>query len=1570
MVYLQERFGGAKDGDQSVDEMQSRRRVGWAKRRLVTTSEPAAYLCIGVLSNVHYLPGFPGPLPFELETGYISADEKNDVQLFYYFIKSERDPTKDPLILWLTGGPRCSAISGMMYEIGPLYFNKVEYDGTLPTLKLNPYSWTKVANIIFLDAPVGTGFSYSNSIQGSLAGDIISGIQTRTFLKKWFFDHPEFLLNPFYIGGDSYSGITIPLLALDVSDGNKGGIEPAINLKGYILGNPKTDRRVDRNGQIPYAHGMGLISNELFESLKKNCEGEYYNVDPSNKECTKDLEAFSECVSKLNGPQILEPKCIFASPKPSANIGVRRSLNENSSKFLRSPPPDPGFECRGKVEEWSRCDFGLPYTREIASVVEYHANLSSRGYRSLIYSGDHDFVVPFRGTEAWIKSLNYSIVDDWRPWNVGIQIAGSNVHYLPGFPGPLPFELETGYISADEKNDVQLFYYFIKSERDPTKDPLILWLTGGPGCSAISGMMYEIGPLYFNKVEYDGTLPTLKLNPYSWTKVANIIFLDAPVGTGFSYSNSIQGSLTGDIISGIQTRTFLKKWFFDHPEFLLNPFYIGGDSYSGITIPPLALDVSDGNKGGIEPAINLKGYILGNPGTNRRVDHNGQIPYAHGMGLISNELFESLKKNCEGEYYNVDPSNKECTKDLEAFSECVSKLNGAQILEPICIFASPKPSANIGVRRSLNENSSKFLRSPPPDPGFECRGKVEEWSRCDYGLPYTSEIASVVEYHANLSSRGYRSLIYSGDHDFVVPFRGTEAWIKSLNYSIVDDWRPWNVGIQIAGKDGLRLRLLLTCLQNGITEPWQRIPSVVAIFSVEASFVLLDPSNDHYAAIINVVISSRTITEWLQTYSLEQLSEFSSHALKLFADNSKMIRHDVPLVISLLKVLVSTLRISQKRKLYQPHFTLSHEGLFQLCQAVDTDVRSSLAAELGLRAMLMSTPPAVLNYEISTFIPDGKVLLLKSVTWGICTASRPYATDQVFQIPTGSYYTSVSEEDHSQDSLISKLLRWVTASVILEKVLESFKTLFSPEIKNARTLQALLENVERRHMQSSVNDYAESRSNNEVLASIILYLQQLLVVESRVLSSVVSALSLLLSYYKPWEDLTSTQTELEKIEERHACQTLIVIFSSALKGKSSELGLLPILTHQDLVKSGVFEWEKNFLIDGLSDACILEVSDEAIEAKIEEIISQFEVLSSENQLLRESIVEKDKLILELEAALDQVGCGAGKCNIEIVGQPLYHHKGLGCMGMSAFYGPSKPESDMISLARHAVNRGITFLDTSDVYGPHTNETLLGKALSDGYRDKVELATKFGLSHDESNNWYVHGDPAYVRAACEGSLKRLQVDCIDLYYQHRVDTSLPIEVTIKYVGLSEASASTIRRANAVHPVTAVQLEWSLWSRDAEEEIIPTCRELGIGIVAYSPLGRGFLSSGPKILENVSDEDLRKQFPRFQAENMENNKRVFEKVNEMARRKGCTPAQLALAWVHHQGSDVCPIPGTTKIENLEQNIGALSIKLSPKEMSELESFASEDVVKGHRSIAVSTLTWKHQETPLFSTWKPNN
>ncbi|CAN1830041.1 Probable aldo-keto reductase 2 [Linum perenne] len=304
-------------------------------------------------------------------------------------------------------------------------------------------------------------------------------------------------------------------------------------------------------------------------------------------------------------------------------------------------------------------------------------------------------------------------------------------------------------------------------------------------------------------------------------------------------------------------------------------------------------------------------------------------------------------------------------------------------------------------------------------------------------------------------------------------------------------------------------------------------------------------------------------------------------------------------------------------------------------------------------------------------------------------------------------------------------------------------------------------------------------------------------------------------------------------------------------------------------------------------------------------------------------------------------------------------QGLGCMGMSAFYGPPKPESDMIALIHHAINKGVTFLDTSDIYGPHTNEVLLGKALKGGVRDKVELATKFGIASYEDDKMGARGDPAYVRSACEASLKRLQVDCIDLYYQHRIDTTVPIEVTvgelkklveegkIKYIGLSEASAATIRRAHAVHPITAVQLEWSLWSRDVEEEIVPVCslyRELGIGIVAYSPLGRGFLASGPKLVDNLDEGDFRKIQPRFKGENMDHNRTLFDRVTELANRKGCTTSQLALAWVHHQGDDVCPIPGTTKIENLNQNIGALSVKLTQEEMAKLEAIASADSVKG--------------------------
>lgn len=299
-------------------------------------------------------------------------------------------------------------------------------------------------------------------------------------------------------------------------------------------------------------------------------------------------------------------------------------------------------------------------------------------------------------------------------------------------------------------------------------------------------------------------------------------------------------------------------------------------------------------------------------------------------------------------------------------------------------------------------------------------------------------------------------------------------------------------------------------------------------------------------------------------------------------------------------------------------------------------------------------------------------------------------------------------------------------------------------------------------------------------------------------------------------------------------------------------------------------------------------------------------------------------------------------------------QGLGCAGMSGFYGPPKPDEEMIKLIHHAINSGVTFLDTADFYGPHINEVLLGKALKGGMREKVQLATKFGIVAYDGKELEVRGDPAYVRASCEASLKRLDIDCIDLYYQLRIDTRVPIEATmgelkklveegkIKYIGLSEGStsvlsASTLRRAHAVHPITAVQMEWSLWTRDVEEEIVPTCRELGIGIVAFTPLGRGFFSSGPKIVETLPASLLQRYQPKFQPENLEHTKNMFDRVSGIAAMKGCTPGQVALAWLHHKGGDVCPLPGTTKVENFDQNIGALSVELTAEEMAELESIA---------------------------------
>ncbi|XP_020409310.1 serine carboxypeptidase-like 1 isoform X2 [Prunus persica] len=424
-----------------------------------------SHIIVASKSTIDTLPGFSGELPFKLETGYVGVGDLDDVQLFYYFIESERSPKEDPLVLWLTGGPGCSGFSGLAYQIGPIMFNYANSSGNEPTLMLNPYSWTKVANIIFLDQPVGSGFSYAKSWQGYETGDISSASHTYEFLRKWLKDHPEFLKNPLYIAGDSYSGITVPIVVQEVSNGNfllgmktssatspnlfsnEVGHEPPLNLKGYVLGNPFTEPTYDVNSRIKFAHRMALISDTLYESTKTNCKGEYVQVDPSNAPCVENLQEVTECTQKIYYNQILEPKCSTMSPNPKI---FKWDQNFDDENFLDMLHHSTKPWCRpynylfsfiwandktvqnalhvreGTIKGWEKCNQSLSsnYAHDVRTSIDYHRNLTKKNLRALVYSGDHDMLIPYVGTQEWIKSLNLSVDYQWRPWFVNGQVAG------------------------------------------------------------------------------------------------------------------------------------------------------------------------------------------------------------------------------------------------------------------------------------------------------------------------------------------------------------------------------------------------------------------------------------------------------------------------------------------------------------------------------------------------------------------------------------------------------------------------------------------------------------------------------------------------------------------------------------------------------------------------------------------------------------------------------------------------------------------------------------------------------------------------------------------------------------------------------------------------------------------------------------------------------------------------------------------------------------------------------------------------------------------------------------------
>ncbi|KAJ0430504.1 putative peptidase S10, serine carboxypeptidase, alpha/Beta hydrolase [Helianthus annuus] len=383
----------------------------------------------------------------------------------------------------------------------------------------------------------------------------------------------------------------------------------------------------------------------------------------------------------------------------------------------------------------------------------------------------------------------------------------SIVKHLPGFLGDLPFTLETGYVGVGKEEKVELFYYFVESQRNPHQDPLLLYLTGGPGTSAILPLFYQIGPLNFEYTNATRSDVKLEVNPYSWTKTANIIFIDLPVGTGFSYAKRWESSKkNSDSLVVTHAYEFIRKWLMDHPTFLNNPLYITGISYMGLIIPRVVSNIYDGIERGVRPELKIKGFLIVNPHTDKFIDFNSRTEFAYRAGLIEDELYEPAKEHCGGKYIYVDPNNTLCLDSLRPIKECLDRINVVYILDPLCNRQDPKQTC----RESIYSYSNIWANMKSVRQALSIReGTVNQFQVSNanisslFGRPdtiyYSHDIFSSLTYYKKLVTKNCHALIINGDHDMTFPYMGTKQWINSLKLGVQSPWKPWFIRTQVAG---------------------------------------------------------------------------------------------------------------------------------------------------------------------------------------------------------------------------------------------------------------------------------------------------------------------------------------------------------------------------------------------------------------------------------------------------------------------------------------------------------------------------------------------------------------------------------------------------------------------------------------------------------------------------------------------------------------------------------------------------------------------------------------------------